>query len=94
MSNFPIHDMIVATMDEEKYLVAYPYVYTEQLEWDIGSYLSNYEREHDGFQWSLSVSEHPAADGGTIFLAFIENDILTTFTWDYERITEEINDED
>jgi hypothetical protein len=94
MSNFPIHDMIVATMDEEKYLVAYPDVYTEQLEWDIGNYLSNYEREHDGFQWSLSVVEYPAADGGTVFLAFIENGILTTFTWDYENITEEVNYED
>lgn len=94
MSDFPIRDMIIAASNEEKYLSTYPDVYTEQLEWDIGNYLSNYEREHDGFQWSLSVVEYPATNGGAVFLAFIENGILTTFAWNYERTTEEVNDED
>ena len=75
MSNYPIHDMIIATMDDEKYMVAYPDVYTEQLEWDIGNYLANYEREHDGFQWSISVINDAT------FLAFIENGALITFEW-------------
>ena len=84
MSKYPIHDKIVDMFDDEKYLLAYPDIYTEQLKYDIGSLLAGYEKDNPSFQVSLQSVEYPAVSGGTAFLAFIENGNLITFTWDYD----------
>lgn len=84
MSKYPIHDKIVDMFDDEKYLSAYPDVYTEQLKYDIGHLLAEYEKDNPTFQTSLRSVEYPIANGGTTFLAFIENGNLITFVWDYD----------